>query len=372
MNSFLARFGLGEPEWLDPALGASIFGASIVLAFIFNNLLIPIILRFTKWTPSDLDTRLVRASRLPLGLGIVTLGTYLAFAVPFDLSGGQREVLNTVGGLLAILLGVSGLASVISTGFAWYLESLTSRPRTGIDIRFLPLARRISVALIYGFGAILALDQLDVNINPLIAGLGLGGLAVALAIQPTLTNLFAGTYVMTEGVVTPGDYIELEGGIAGYVIDVGWRSTRIRTWQNNLVVVPNSRFAETIITNYQQPVPAMNVYLSSGVSYDSDLYLVEKVCRDVMDEVLATELGAVKEYGAYFGFDTFGDSNINFWLFLQARDRLGSFSLKTALIQRLHNRFKEEGIVINYPMRSLQLPPEWSLNVLPRQPKDVG
>ena len=77
------------------------------------------------------------------------------------------------------------------------------------------------MVIIYGLGALLILDLLDINISPLIAGLGIGGLAVALALQPTLANLFAGTYVMTEGVITPGDYIELEGGVSGYVVEVG-------------------------------------------------------------------------------------------------------------------------------------------------------
>ena len=144
---------------------------------------------------------------------------------------------------------------------------------------------------------------------------------MALALQPTLANLFAGTYVMTEGVISPGDYIALDGGITGYVVEVGWRSTRIRTWQNNLVIVPNNKFAETIITNFQRPVPAVNGWLTCGVSYDSDLYHVEKVCREVMDEQLETNPNAIKEYGSWFGYDSFGDSNVTFWLFVQAKDR---------------------------------------------------
>ncbi len=215
-------------------------------------------------------------------------------------------------------------------------------------------------------GGLLILDLLDITISPLIAGLGLGGLAVALAIQPTLANLFAGTYVMTEGVVSPGDYIELEGGVTGYVVEVSWRSTRIRTWGNNLVVVPNSKFAETILTNYQRPVPAVNVYLTCGVSYGSDLHRVEEVSREVMDEVLDTEPDAIKEYGGWFGYDSFGDSNVTFWLFVQAKDRLGTFNVRSAMIARLHARFKQEGIVINYPMRTLEFPEGWGPETLGR------
>lgn len=343
--------------WIDPTVVVSAALFSIVLAGVFNKLLFPVIQRFTSWTPTDLDSRILLSLRLPITLGIVVLGVYLALTVPLELGRWQQAV-DTVAVVLGVVLGVTAVAALVSNTLDWYVENMATRSRFAIDMRLFPLFRRIAMALVYLLGAVLILDQLGINISPLIAGLGLGGLAIALAIQPTLANLFAGTYVMTEGVISAGDYIELENGIAGYVVDVGWRSTRIRTWGNNLVVVPNSRFAETILTNYQQPIPAMNIYLTCGVSYDSDLYEVERVCREVMDEVLDTNPDAVKEYGAWFGYDSFGDSNIDFWLFLQARDRLASFRVRTDLMERLHKRFVEEGIVINYPVRTLQFPKE--------------
>ena len=358
MYSYDARFGLGDPLWLDPTIAVAIFLISLTLALAFYKLIFPLLLRVASWTPTELDSRILHALRRPITLGIVVLGGHLAFTVPLDLSKGQQDAVDTVAALLGIILGVLAVASFIARVFDWYVENVALRSRISIDSRLFPLFRRIAVASVYGFGALLMLDQLNINISPLIAGLGLGGLAVALAIQPTLANLFAGTYVMTEGVISPGDYIELENGVAGYVIGVGWRSTRIRTWRNNLVVVPNSKFAETIITNYQQPVPAVNIFLTCGVSYDSDLYRVERVCHEVMNEVLDTNPDAVKEYGAWFGYDSFGDSNINFWLFIQAKNRLASFVVQTDLMQRVHKRFREEGIVINYPVRTLQFPKE--------------
>jgi small-conductance mechanosensitive channel len=270
------------------------------------------------------------------------------------------DFVNSAAQFLAIVIGVCVVASVLSEAFRWYIEIMAPRTASKLDNRLLPIVRRIAVGLLYALGALLVMDQLGINISPLIAGLGLGGLAVALALQPTLANLFAGTYVMTEGVVTPGDYIQLENGVAGYVMDVSWRSTRLRTWHNNLVVVPNARFAETIITNYQEPVPAVNVFLTCGVSYDSDLRQVQQVSQEVMDELLENDANAVKEYGGWFGFDSFGESNVNFWLFVQARNRLASFELQTSLMQNLHQRLNEEGIVINYPVRTLQFPREWA------------
>jgi small-conductance mechanosensitive channel len=365
MFSYQARIGLGDLQWLDPSIAAGIFLLSLILALIFHKLLFPLILRFTRWTPTNLDSRLVRATRRPITLGIVVLGAYLALTLPIDLVVGVQRVVDTVAGLLGLLLGIVGVASAISNTAGWYLEKPTgSATQSNLITRLAPLFRRIGVALVYVVGGLLMLSHLGVDVTPLIAGLGLGGLAVALAIQPTLANLFAGTYVMTEGVISTGDYIEMEGGVAGYVVDVGWRSVRIRTWQNNLVVVPNSRFAETIVTNTQVPAPQVNVYLTCGVSYDSDLYQVERVCREVMGEVLDTSPHGIKEFGGYFGFEKFGDSNVDFWLFVQAKDRAASFELRSALIQKLHWRLNEEGIVINYPVRTLQFPDD-------RAPQDL-
>ena len=359
MYSFLTRFGLEDQVWLAPALFGTILLVSLLAAWVFHKLIFRLALHRSQWAPSDLASRMMRATRWPLTSGILVLGSYLALTTPFDLAASQQGAVDKAFGLLSIVLAIFALVGVLSRGIDWYLENLASHTQQVIDVKLIPLLRRGAVALIYGIGGLLILDLLGISISPLIAGLGLGGLAVALAIQPTLANLFAGTYVMTEGVVSSGDYVDLEGSISGYVVEVGWRSTRIRTWSNNLVVVPNSKFAETIITNYQRPTPPVNVHLSCGVSYDSDLYRVEQVCRQVMDEVLETSPSGVKEYGGWFGFDKFGDSNVNFWLFVQAKDRLAAYDLETALIKHLHQSFKKEGIVINYPMRTLEFPKNW-------------
>ncbi len=203
MDTLLARFGLEGLLW-QAAVAGSIFGISLLLAVIFNRLVFPVILRFTRWTPTNLDTRLVGATRLPLTLAIVVLGGYLALTLSFDLSAGQQRAANTTVGLLGIILGVMAVTSAVSSAFAWYLDTVAPRTSSNLGDRLLPLFRRVAIVLIYALGALLVLDHLNVNITPLIAGMGLGGLAVALALQPTLANLFAGTYVMTEGVITAG------------------------------------------------------------------------------------------------------------------------------------------------------------------------
>jgi len=345
---------------MDPATFGAIVLTAVVVAFVIHKLVFPLVIRFTHWTPTDLDSRLVKSVRWPVTLGILVLGIYLALTVPLDLTDTQQGRTDTVAKVLVVVLGIFLVVGLLSKTIDWYLENLAGKTQGIIDVKLVPLIRRMAVVFIYGLGALLVMDLLGINISPLIAGLGLGGLAVALAIQPTLANLFAGTYVMTEGVIATGDYIQLSDGIKGYVVEVGWRSTRIRDWRNNLVVVPNAKFAETIITNYQQPTPEVSVFLECGTSYDSDLYRVEEVCLEVMDEVIANEPMAVKDYGKYFAFDKFGESNVNFWLFIRATDRWGSFVVQSALMKLLHKRFKEEGIAINYPMRTLQFPEGWT------------
>ena len=357
MDSILENFGLVGSIWLFASSVVILF-LFLILSLTFNKLLFPIIIRLTNWTPSDLDTRITRSLKAPLTVGIIILGCYLALTIPLDLTSSQQQIVNSIASLIGLGLGIVAVGSAVGNIFKWYEETIAPKTSTDLDQRLVPLIHRVSIALIYALGGLLILDHLNVNISPLIAGLGLGGLSVALALQPTLANLFAGTYVMTEGAVTTGDYIQLEGGVEGYVMDVSWRSTRLQTWTNNMVVIPNSKFAETIITNFQKPAPPVNLYLTCGVSYDSDLFMIENICQEVMSQILEKDSNAVKEYGSWFGFESFGESNVNFWVFLQAKDRLASFLLQTTVMQNLHSRFRKDGIVINYPVRSLQLPKE--------------
>ena len=356
MPFVLAQFGLPDAPWVDPVLSIAVVLISVLVAAIAHFAMFPLVTRLTNHTPTELDDVLIRAIRLPINIGIVVLGIYLSLTITLDLPSRVQEVIDLVARTIGVLLFIILFGRVVSRGMDWAIAEQDKKARRVVDTRLLLMLRRVLVALIYALGVLLVINTLGIPISPLIAGLGLGGVAVALAIQPTLSNLFAGTYVMTEGVVSPGDYIEMEGGVAGYVVEVGWRSTRLRTWSNTLVVVPNARFAETIITNYYEPTPPVNVYLTCGVSYDSDLGRVEAVSMDVMNSVLESSPHGVQEYGAYFGFENFGESNVDFWLFVQAKDRLASFELRSELINTLHRRFDEEGIVINYPVRSIQFP----------------
>ena len=234
-----------------------------------------------------------------------------------------------------------------------YITTIIQKTNTGIESKILPPIRRVLPLAIYSIALLVTLDGLGVAISPLLAGFGIGGLAVALAVQPTLSNFFAGTYLVTEGELKEGDFIELDGGPSGYVVDVGWRSTKIRSRFNNLVIIPNSKMVDTIVTNFYSPTPAMNVIVNCGVSYDSNLKQVEEIVTEIANDLVKTSPYAIEEVDPFIGFSNFGDSNIDFFVFLQAKDRTESFILKSELIKRIHHRFDKEGIEINYPVRKL-------------------
>ena len=197
------------------------------------------------------------------------------------------------------------------------------------------------------------LNYLTIDITPLVAGLGIGGLAIALAIQPALSNFFAGAQIVSDKIIRVGDYIEIDSGATGYIVSIGWRSTRMRTTHNNMLIIPNSRLVDSTITNFHGPAMELAVIVKSGVSYNSDLAYVEQVTMEVAKEVIAELPEAVDNREPWFSYEEFGDSNINFWIWLYAKDRLGSFRVRSEMIKRLHARFDKEGITINYPVRLL-------------------
>ena len=347
-------------EWHDLLVSLAIIAGAVLFAVLFSRIIFRLMLRAASLFPGDLDDHLVATAKGPVTAYIILLGVYLAIKIPLELPHAIDTVVDRVFSVVAIWVGAYMINGVGTSGLTWLQDYLASTPAANTSSWALPLARRSLLLIVAVMAVMVSLDVLGINVTPLIAGLGIGGLAVALAIQPTLSNLFAGTYVITEGVVTPGDYIDMEGGVSGYVVDVNWRSTRLRTWGNNLVIIPNSRFAETVITNYSKPDEHVNVYLTCGVAYESDLARVEQVSHEVMERVISQHPGAMVDYGAYFGYENFGESNVDFWLFVQAKDRLASFEVRTELIKQLHARLAEEGITINYPVRTLHFPDGWN------------
>ncbi len=356
-------------HWVDLLVSGIILAAAIITAILFSRVLFQRLLRLSIIRGANFDVKTVAAVRVPATAFVLLSGMYLALTT-LSPPPAVQDLVNKVSAILAVLIGAALFNGVASAALSWLGAHLRISGQIHSSNWMLPLVRRGVLAFTITVAAMLCLDIVGMNITPLVAGLGIGGLAVALAVQPTLSNLFAGTYVLTEGVVSAGDYVEMANGISGYVVDVNWRSTRLRTWTNNLVVVPNSLFAETIITNYSKPEDPLDMVVACGVSYDSDLHLVEAVGMDVMERVLQEHPGAHRESEPLFRYEAFGESNINFYMVIRAENRLAGFAVRSELIKQLHSRLAAEGITINYPVRTLHLPDGWtSLDAAQRPPQ---
>jgi small-conductance mechanosensitive channel len=185
--------------------------------------------------------------------------------------------------------------------------------------------------------------------------LGVGGLAVAPALQDTLSNLFAGFYITVSRQIRIGDYVKLESGEEGYVTDVAWRATKIRMLPNNVVLVPNAKPASAIITNYSLPDKELAVLVQVGVDYASDLEHVERVMVEVARAVMQTVPGGVPTFEPFIRSHTFGDSSINFTVILRAKEFVDQYLLTHEFVKRLHTRYERAGITIPFPIRTVHL-----------------
>jgi len=215
------------------------------------------------------------------------------------------------------------------------------------------LTRNIAWGLIATIGVLVVLNGLGVSITPMLTALGVGGLALALALQEPLANFFAGVFITLGGQIRLGDYVKLDSGQEGYVADFSWRSTRLRMLPNNLVIVPNAKLAQAIVINHHLPTRDLAVLVEVGVDYASDLIHVERVVTDVGRTVMAEVPGGVADFEPFIRYHTFADSSINFTVILRAEEFVGQYLIKHEFIKRLHARFSQEGIVIPFPIRTI-------------------
>ena len=204
--------------------------------------------------------------------------------------------------------------------------------------------------IIYIVGFLILLQTFGISIAPILTALGVGGLAVALALQDTLANLFAGVHLLASRKIRMGDYVGLETGQEGYVVDINWRNTSIRQLSGNMIIVPNAKMASAIVINFYRPQNEMSVLVPVTVDYASNLDQVEAVTKEVIADVMRTVPGGVPDYEPVIRFNTFGEWSIGFTAILRAREVADQFLIKHEFMKRLLVRYEEEGIRIPFPL----------------------
>lgn len=334
-----------HPWWqfIRPVLaGAGVFlFAAALRPFLFLRL--SKIVSRTRWTWDDL---LLGALKGPYLLWCLIAGLYTALVF----SPAQADVV-ALGGKLLTVLWLASITIVILRLADQVVQKYSTQLASALPLT--SLTQHLVKGIILTLGGLMILNALGVSITPILTALGVGGLAVALALQETLTNLFSGIYITMARQVRVGDYIKLDSGEEGYVADIAWRSTRIRNLPNNWIVVPNTKLAQAIVTNFDLPSPDMAVLVEVGVGYRSDLAKVERVTSEVGKEVMRDVAGGVPEFDPFIRFHTFAESSVNFTVILRGKTFVDQYLVKHEFIKRLHARYQKEGIVIPFPIRTL-------------------
>ncbi|MEX2465489.1 MAG: mechanosensitive ion channel family protein [Gemmatimonadota bacterium] len=332
----------------DPWVRRSIFiVGGVLLGLMTEAVVVRWVRRLIERTRYQWDDLLIKSLR---GLPTVWLsagGVYLALNVGTVEASVAGPVQN---GLTIILIGSVAIAGMRAVGDGVKMISAGSPDTIKSPTLVVNLARIAVLTL----GLFIILQNLGINITPLITALGIGGLAVALALQDTLGNLFAGVQIILSRQVRQGDFVELSSGEEGWVTDVKGRNTTINTFPDgNLVVVPNSVLANSIVKNFSFPETALWISVMVGVAYDSDLEHVEQVTKEVAKEVLDLVEGGVKGEDAKVLFREFGDSSINFEVRLLVTELNARGRIRSEFIKHLHRRYNKEGIEIPFPIRTV-------------------
>lgn len=298
-------------------------------------------IRHTRLKP-ELRERVIKSLETPAKLLLfgLMISTALVFA-PDTLKYHRITVLGFRIYFVLISIFIAERLNQITFSHEGYFSRLGSGTRQ--------LIRIIVRGFVYTIGALVIFEILGISITPILASLGVGSLAVALALQDTFTNFFSGVYVLVDRQINVGDYIRVDNGVTveGYVIRIGWRTTRIRQLSGHTVILPNSKIASSRVTNFNLPTCESEIDVSLAVSSDLNLETVEKTALDAASEVKKRNEPIVGSKATSIQFSGFADSRISLTINMSARSFADTFRLKHELVKELTARFKAAGAAIH-------------------------
>jgi small-conductance mechanosensitive channel len=335
-------------QWVSLLWPAGLFVGVVVAGWAFRRILFKRLRRWTASTSTQMDDVVVDSLHGPFLLWMVILGIYVAT----EFSELPRAFTNWSEKLL-LALWIISLTLVLSRLSGRLVRMYGNRLEGSLPMGTL---MQVLATLVVGLlGLLTLLDAFNVSLRGILGALGVGGLAVALALQDTLSNFFAGFYVSLARQIRLGDFIKLDSGQIGYVIDISWRSTTLREPSNNLIVIPNNKLAQSIVTNYSLPERRVASQVGVGVSYDADASHVEQVLSDIASAAIGQVPGLLKEPAPSVQLNPgFGDSALNFSVGFSVAEYNDQYLVQHELRKRILRRFKEEGIEIPYPTRTVE------------------
>ena len=333
---------------IDLAIPFLIVVAGVVSGLLMEKVILrwlDMLAEYTEWRVDNIVVKAIRG--VPVYWGAAA-GLYLA-TLTLNVDPDLEEFLGD-----ALMVAVLWSLTII---FARIAAGLTST-YAGREGSFLPvtsLVPGLTRLLVYIVGLLIILSTLEISIAPLLTALGVGGLAVALALQNTLANVFAGLYLIASGQIKPGHYVRLNTGEEGYTLDIDWRSTTMRTILGNTVIIPNATMASSIVTNYTLGRGLIFFRIPIAVDYESDLRQVEKITDEVARSAMRTVDSTLEDIEPEIYFHTFGEFSLNLTAVVAVRDYFDRYRLKHEFMIQLIQRFDEEGINIPFPIKEFEM-----------------
>jgi small-conductance mechanosensitive channel len=309
--------------------------------------------KFTAFTATDLDDRILRRVTPPASLLVIFAGLYMAIRyLPLP----EKAHVLTSGAVFIVNIAITTNIAYRMTDevLNWYASRVAERTGTGLDRQVMPLLEKLVSIFLVGTALIITLKHFNYDILSLVTALGIGSLAIGMAAKDTLANMISGFTLMIDRPFRIGDRIQLASGQWGDVTDIGLRSTKIKTADNTLLIIPNAELCNTTLINLAFPDVRAKGRVNVAVDYGSDVAMVKQLLVEIAGEV--PEILADPQPEAYFV--SFGESALNLALFLWVGEYTRVFPVTDRLNTTIITRFRERGIDIPYPTRTVLLEKE--------------
>jgi small-conductance mechanosensitive channel len=342
LTDFLSNFD-------SPVLAAVVlFTLYILLAKIADLFTDKVIRRIVKISKSDLDDQIINFVHRPIFFTIIIIGGIHASKY---LSLSEKAAFNISGLLLSLLVIIWVICTIKVSKLIIDHTIHKVADITGLSKELTPLVENIWKVIVIASGIMITLSIWKINISPMLASAGIVGVAVALAAKDTLSNFFGGISIFIDKPYKIGDYIVLDSGERGEVVNIGIRSSRIKTRDDILITIPNAIIANTKIINESAPVPKFRIRVPVSTVYGSDVNRVE----EVLMKVAVNNNNVQPSPEPRVRFRTFGDSSLNFELLCWAKEPSLRGRTIHELNKEIYRAFNEENITFPFPHRTVYL-----------------
>ncbi|GBE56685.1 mechanosensitive channel MscK precursor [archaeon BMS3Bbin16] len=326
----------------------------IILSIALAKLFVYIISRYAalvaKKTATVLDDMVIEAVKKPLYYLIILVGADVAVQSVTSLS----EITSKLDSIIyvgEVLAGAYFVSKTVRVFARWYAKNIAAKAKSRFDDEFLPLFNRTADVFIYGSSIVIILDFFGYNITAIVAGLGIAGLAFALAAQETLSNMISGFVIMADRPFRVNDIIELSAGEYGEVSEIGLRSTKILTMDLTMIVVPNSQIGSSQITNYSYPDNRLRLKIPVGVAYGTDL----KTATKALKEVARKQRHVLERPAPRVHLTSFSDFSLSLVLYVWIDSHKDRFEVINRINRAIDERFKKDGIEIPFPIQTVRI-----------------